>query len=57
MTQRLCELSTDTDVQSSAEYMLRSGIHRVLVTEDKALVGVVSTTDIVKAVSQYGLGG
>ncbi len=57
MTQRLCELSPDTDVQTAAEYMLRAGIHRVLVTDDKSLVGVVSTTDIVKAVSQYGLGG
>jgi CBS domain-containing protein len=57
MTERLCELPPDTDVQTAAEYMLRHGVHRVLVTEDRALVGVVSTTDIVKAVSRYGLGG
>ena len=37
--------------------MLRSGVHRVLVTKDSRLVGVASTIDIVKAVSQYGLGG
>lgn len=38
------------------EYMLRSGVHRVLVTRDERLVGMVTTSDIVKAVSQYGLG-
>ena len=57
MTQRLCELTPETDVQAAAEYMLRMGIHRVLVTDNEALIGVVSTTDIMKAVSQYGLGG
>jgi CBS domain-containing protein len=57
MTQRLCELPPETDVQEAAEFMLRSGIHRVLVTQDSRLVGVVSTSDVVKAVSQYGLGG
>jgi len=29
----------------------------VLVTEEGRLVGVASTTDIVKAVAQHGLGG
>jgi hypothetical protein len=39
MTQRLCELPPETDVQEAAEFMLRSGIHRVLVTQDSRLVG------------------
>jgi CBS domain-containing protein len=57
MTRRLCQLPPETDVRDAAEFMLRAGIHRVLVTEDGRLVGVVSTTDIVKAVAQHGLGG
>lgn len=57
MTQRLCELPPSTGVQDAAEFMLRSGVHRVLVTESSRLVGVVSTTDVVKAVAQYGVGG
>ena len=57
MTQRLCELPPETDVQEAAEYMLRSGVHRILITRDARLLGVVSTTDIVKAVARFGLGG
>ncbi|UCG75185.1 MAG: CBS domain-containing protein [Gemmatimonadota bacterium] len=57
MTRRLCELPPETDVQTAAEFMLKSAIHRVLVTKDTRLVGVVSSTDVVKAVARYGLGG
>lgn len=57
MTQRLCELPPETDVQEAAEYMLRSGVHRILVTKGGRLLGVVSTTDVVKAVARFGLGG
>ena len=57
MTHRLCQLPPETDVRDAAEFMLRAGIHRVLVTEEGRLVGVASTTDIVKAVAQHGLGG
>ena len=57
MTHRLCEMPPETDVRDAAEFMLRAGIHRVLVTEEGRLVGVASTTDIVKAVAQHGLGG
>lgn len=56
MTRSVCCLPPDTGVPDAAEYMLRAGIHRVLVTRDERLVGMVTTTDIVKAVSQYGLG-
>ncbi|MEE8596085.1 MAG: CBS domain-containing protein, partial [Gemmatimonadota bacterium] len=45
MTEQLCELSPETDVQEAAEFMLQAEIHRVLVTKDARLVGVVSTTD------------
>lgn len=57
MTRTLCAMSPDTPVRDAAEYMLRAGIHRLLVIDDGRLVGVATTTDLMKAVSQYGLAG
>ncbi len=57
MTRTVCALSSSTPVRQAAEYMLRAGVHRVLVMDDGKLVGVVTTTDIMKAVAQHGLGG
>ncbi len=57
MTRSLCMLPADTDVREAAQFMLRAGIHRILVIRDGCLVGVVSTMDVVKAVAQHGLGG
>jgi CBS domain-containing protein len=57
MTRSVCALPSDTPVREAAEYMLRASVHRILVMDDEELVGVVTTTDIVKAVAQYGLGG
>lgn len=57
MTRTLCAMSPDTPVRDAAEYMLRAGIHRLLVIDDDRLVGVATTTDLMKAVSQYGLAG
>lgn len=57
MTRTLCAMSPDTPVRDAAGYMLRAGIHRLLVIDDDRLVGVATTTDLMKAVSQYGLAG
>ena len=57
MTRSLCVLPSYTDVREAAQFMLRAGVHRILVTRDGTLAGVVSTTDVVKAVAQYGLAG
>ena len=57
MTRALCTLPPDTDIREAAQYMLRAGIHRILVARNDYLVGVVTTTDVVKAVAQYGLAG
>lgn len=57
MTRTLCALPSDATAREGAEYMLRAGIHRLLVVDDDTLVGLVTTTDLVKAVSQYGLAG
>ncbi|MFB6240304.1 MAG: CBS domain-containing protein [Gemmatimonadota bacterium] len=57
MTRQLCMLPSSSSARDGAEYMLRAGIHRLLVIDGEELVGVVTTTDLVKAVSQYGLAG
>ena len=57
MTPKACMLPPNTEIGEAAGYMLRRGIHRVLITEDSRLLGVATTTDFVKAVAQHGLGG
>lgn len=52
MTRSLCALPPDTEVAAAAQYMLKAGIHRVLVVEDGGLVGIVTTTDIVRVVAE-----
>jgi CBS domain-containing protein len=41
---------------AAARRMLRAGVHRLLVTEDGRLVGVLAMTDIVRAVAEHRLG-
>lgn len=57
MTRRVCQLPPDAEVAEAARYMLEADVHRILVVteEEPRLVGVVTTTDVVKAVSEHGL--
>lgn len=56
MSRGLFALPPDTPADEAARYMLKHEIHRVLVLEDDELVGVVTTTDLVRAVAEHGLG-
>jgi len=49
----LVTLSPDADVETAAQLMKDRAIHRVLVTDGDALVGVVSALDIAKAVADH----
>jgi CBS domain-containing protein len=51
MTARPYTVSPDEDVREAARQMLYADVHRLFVTEDGRIVGVVSTTDIVRAVA------
>ena len=51
MTPMVFEMSEDTPVQKAAETMLKGHIHRVLVTRDKKLIGIVSTMDMLKVIA------
>ena len=51
MTPMVFEMSEDTSVQKAAETMLKGHIHRVLVTRDKKLAGIVTTMDMLKVIA------
>jgi CBS domain-containing protein len=51
MTRKLCFLPPDATVKEAARYMVDRDIHRVLVMDGARLLGIVSTTDIMRAVA------
>jgi CBS domain-containing protein len=57
MTREVLTLPPETEAGEAARRMLRADVHRVLVVEGEKLLGVVSTTDMMKAVAQHGLAG
>ena len=57
MTRRVISLGREATVREAAELMLKADVHRILVMEEDELVGLVTTTDILKAVSQHGIAG
>jgi CBS domain-containing protein len=57
MTRRLWALRPDDTVEQAAELMDRAGIHRVLVVDDGALVGIVTVSDIARAVAERKVSG
>jgi len=52
MSRSLCAVRPDATVMSAADYLLRTGVHRVLVVDNGKLIGILTTTDIVRAVAQ-----
>ena len=52
MTPRPITVSPETDVKEAAQQMLYADVHRLFVTAYDRLVGVISTTDIVRAVAR-----
>lgn len=51
MTARPYTVAVDDDVREAARQMLYADVHRLFVAEGDRLVGVISTTDIVRAVA------
>lgn len=52
MTRSVCSIQPGTTINEAAAYMIRAGIHRLLVLEDGKLVGLITTTDIVRALAE-----
>jgi CBS domain-containing protein len=53
MTKRIISIAPDATVSDAASLILYTGVHRLLVLENERLHGVVSTSDIVRAVAQH----
>lgn len=51
MTPRPLTVAPDTDVKEAAQQMLYLEVHRLFVEDDGRLVGVISQSDIVRAVA------
>lgn len=51
MTPRTFTIAPDQDIREAARQMLYADVHRLFVTEGDRVVGIVSTTDIVRAVA------
>ena len=53
MTRKVQSLPPDSGVDEAAILMIQKKIHRVLVMHDGRLVGIVSTSDVAKAVAEH----
>ena len=53
MTRDVKSMSPDCSVEQAADFMGRNQIHRVLVMEGNRLLGIVTTTDVAKAVAEH----
>lgn len=55
MTREVKSLSPNSTVEQAADFMRENQIHRVLVMDGPRLVGIVTTTDVAKAVADHRL--
>jgi CBS domain-containing protein len=55
MSRSVCTLPANLEVSAGAQRMLAAGVQRALVTEDEDLVGILTTTDILRAVAERRL--
>jgi CBS domain-containing protein len=52
MSHGICSVSPDAGVAEAARYMLRAGVHRLLVTDAGRPVGILTTMDLVRAIAE-----
>jgi predicted transcriptional regulator len=50
MTPIIFQVTEDTPVQQAADMMIKNRIHRVFVTRDKKVIGIISTPDMLKVI-------
>lgn len=50
MTPMIFQVAENSPVQKIADMMIKNRIHRVLVTRDKKVVGIISTPDMLKVI-------
>ncbi len=57
MTRQVISQPSSTPLKKAAAYMLEAGVHRVLVIDEGELRGIVTTTDILRALAEGKLKG
>ena len=55
MTRAVCALPSTQSITAAAEYMKTAGVHRLLVIDEGKLVGIITSTDIARAVADHRL--
>lgn len=57
MTRKVMTVRPTTSLQEAATILSEHGIHRLLVTENDTLVGIITTSDLVRAIADGTLNG
>ena len=55
MSRTVCTVAATSEVSNAAQRMLAAGVQRALVIDEEELVGIVTTTDILRAVAERRL--
>ena len=55
MTQKVHVISPNSNAQSAAKMMIRHGCHHLLVMEEGAIVGIISSLDFVHLIAEKGI--
>ena len=55
MSRTVCTLPADLEVSNAAQRLLAAGVQRAIVTDDTGFVGILSATDILRAVAEHRL--
>jgi predicted transcriptional regulator len=56
MTRSICTVGSGLEISAAAQRMLAGGVQRALVMDEKDLVGILTTTDILRAVAEHRIG-
>ncbi len=57
MTRDIIKVESCSSIRSAATVMRKRKVHRVLVMDDDKLIGIVSSLDIARAISEKGIAG
>ncbi|MBL8983094.1 MAG: CBS domain-containing protein [Gemmatimonadetes bacterium] len=55
MSRTVCTLPAELEVSNAAQRLLAAGVQRAIVTDDTGFVGILSATDILRAVAEHRL--
>jgi predicted transcriptional regulator len=55
MSRTVCSLPAEMEVSNAAQRLLEVGVQRAIVTDESGFVGILSATDILRAVAEHRL--